>query len=196
MVGATASRSVSGILYRRPLRIVGGDHPSWRSTRGCLAAGEPPVPSVRSCFECRAAGRRRRRSWCALTAPFHPCLIATEVAPSAVCSLLHGMSGFPDLARASTLSCEVPTFLNRALGAQLRSPDRLAVKLKATGLRLRNRRGRSSRRVPRTRRIRGRDTPSATRLRDTAASVTVMPRWETTTLLVVCGVRRRSPPRR
>jgi len=25
------------------------------------------------------------------------------------------MSGFPDLARASTLSCEVPTFLNRAL---------------------------------------------------------------------------------
>ncbi|MFM8970018.1 MAG: hypothetical protein ACKOI3_07290, partial [Actinomycetota bacterium] len=65
--------------------------------------------------------------------PFHPCLIATEVAPSAVCFLLHGMSGFPDLARASTLSCEVPTFLNRALSAQLRSPDRLAVFLKATG---------------------------------------------------------------
>ncbi len=43
------------------------------------------------------------------------------------------MSGFPDLARASTLSCEVPTFLNRALRAQLRSPDRLAVAFKATG---------------------------------------------------------------
>lgn len=107
--GVTASRSVSGILYRRPLRIAGGDHPSWRSTEGCLAASGPLIPSVRSCFECRATGRRRRRPWCALTAPFHPCLIATEVAPSAVCSLLHGMSGSPDLARASTLSCEVPT---------------------------------------------------------------------------------------
>ncbi len=41
------------------------------------------------------------------------------------------MSGSPDLARASTLSCEVPTFLNRAQSAQLRSPDRLAVVLKA-----------------------------------------------------------------
>jgi hypothetical protein len=50
-----------------------------------------------------------------------------------VCFLLHGMSGFPDLARASTLSCEVPTFLNRAQCAQLRSPDRLAVGVKATG---------------------------------------------------------------
>jgi len=28
---------------------------------------------------------------------------------------LQVMSGFPDLARASALSCEVPTFLNRAL---------------------------------------------------------------------------------
>ena len=100
---------------------------------GCLAASGPLIPSVRSCFECRAADRHRCRPWCALTAPFHPCLIATEVAPSAVCSLLHGMSGFPDLARASTLSCEVPTFLNRALSAQLRSPDRLAVAFKATG---------------------------------------------------------------
>ena len=100
---------------------------------GCLAASGPLIPSVRSCFECRATGRRRRRSWCALTAPFHPCLFATEAAPSAVCFLLHGMSGFPDLARASTLSCEVPTFLNRARSAQLRSPDRLAVLLKATG---------------------------------------------------------------
>ena len=43
------------------------------------------------------------------------------------------MSGSPDLARASTLSCEVPTFLNRAQSAQLRSPDRLAVSPKATG---------------------------------------------------------------
>jgi len=102
---------------------------------GCLTASGPLIPSVRSCFECRAADRRRRRSWCALTAPFHPCLIATEVAPSAVCSLLHGMSGFPDLARASTLSFEVPTFLNRALSAQLRSPDRLAVGFKATAVR-------------------------------------------------------------
>jgi len=32
--------------------------------------------------------------------------------PSAVCFLLHEMSGFPDLAFTSTLSCEVPTFLN------------------------------------------------------------------------------------
>ena len=50
-----------------------------------------------------------------------------------MCSLLHGMSGSPDLARASTLSCEVPTFLNRAQSAQLRSPDRLAVIFKAIG---------------------------------------------------------------
>ena len=195
--GVTASRSVSGILYRRPLRVAGGDHPSVRSTRGCLAAGEPPVPSVRSCFECRATDRRRRRPWCALTAPFHPCLIATGVAPSAVCSLLHGMSGSPDLARASTLLCEVPTFLNRALGAQLRSPDRLAVTLKATGRRLRNRPGRSWRRAPRTRRTRGLDTPSAARSHDTTETATVMPRRGTTALLVACGGGRQgSPPRR
>jgi hypothetical protein len=32
--------------------------------------------------------------------------------PSAVCSLLHCPSGFPDLALASTLPCEAPTFLS------------------------------------------------------------------------------------
>ncbi|MFM8521441.1 MAG: hypothetical protein ACKOBK_04950, partial [Acidimicrobiaceae bacterium] len=37
--------------------------------------------------------------------------------PSAVYFLLHVMSGFPDLAFASTLSCEVPTFLNVAMQA-------------------------------------------------------------------------------
>ena len=35
----TASRSISGILYRRPLRIIGDDHPSMRSTRR-LPCGE------------------------------------------------------------------------------------------------------------------------------------------------------------
>jgi len=37
--------------------------------------------------------------------------------PSAVYFLLHVMSGFPDLALASTLSCEVPTFLSVAMRA-------------------------------------------------------------------------------
>ncbi len=38
--------------------------------------------------------------------------------PSAVYFLLHEMLGFPDLAFTSTLSCEVPTFLNVAVRAQ------------------------------------------------------------------------------
>ena len=72
----------------------------------------------------------RSMRWCALTAPFHPCLWrrSCDRRPSAVCFLLHPASGHPDLALASILSCEAPTFL-RTTGkpAAPRSSSRLTV---------------------------------------------------------------------
>ena len=51
--------------------------------------------------------------WCALTAPFHPCLcVARKATPSAVCSLWHFPAGRPDWPLASTLPSGVPTFLD------------------------------------------------------------------------------------
>ena len=69
------------------------------------------VPS-RNCCQLR---------WCALTAPFHPYLLqmSCDVCPSAVYFLLHEISGRPDLVFTSTLSCEVPTFLN----VEMRTPQ-------------------------------------------------------------------------
>jgi len=49
-------------------------------------------------------------NWCALTAPFHPCLCA-KMAPSAVYSLLHFPSRYRDSTLWSVLSCGVRTFL-------------------------------------------------------------------------------------
>jgi len=54
--------------------------------------------------------------WCALAAPFHPCLwwvLLRRRHPSAVSSLWHFPAGRPDWPLASTLPCGVPTFLDQ-----------------------------------------------------------------------------------
>jgi len=64
-------RSLAGVRF--------GDHPSLRPTRGVPLTG-PDGPSVSSARPCSGWGlpsrRGRPRRWCALTAPFHPCLCA------------------------------------------------------------------------------------------------------------------------
>ena len=69
-----------------------GDHPSVRSTRGCWTGRPPPARPCSGWGLPSRPGHPGR--WCALTAPFHPCLCRCR--PSAVCSLLHFPAGHPD----------------------------------------------------------------------------------------------------
>jgi len=79
---------------------------------GGQQAGRPPP--VRPCSRWGLPSRPGRpERWCALTAPFHPCLYAGPGGPppSAVCSLLHCPAGRPDWVLPSTVPCGVRTFL-------------------------------------------------------------------------------------
>ena len=79
-------------------------------------SGGQPVP-VRPCSGWglpRRPGHPGR--WCALSAPFHPCLCPGG--PSAVCFLWHFPAGHPDWPLASTLPYGAPTFLGPVM------PDR------------------------------------------------------------------------
>jgi hypothetical protein len=104
------SRPVGGVLYAPEgvvaihLRGLPGDaapRGGGRATRShawpCSGWGLPSRPGH--------PGR-----WCALTAPFHPCLC--PCGPSAVCFLWHFPAGHPDWHLASTLPCGAPTFLD------------------------------------------------------------------------------------
>ena len=120
----SVSRSVGGILFPGPLRgsrsvtihlcglPVGASGPPG----GVTSADEPPVPTARPCSGWGLPSRRdRSRRWCALTAPFHPCLCPhSRRSPghrrSALCC--PDPSDRSDLALASTLPCGVPTFLD------------------------------------------------------------------------------------
>ncbi len=79
-----ASRPVRRILYRvvpvmaiplgRRLPVGSSGLPEGR-------AGGQPIPSARPCSRWGLPSRRGRpRRWCALTAPFHPCLCGPEAA--------------------------------------------------------------------------------------------------------------------
>ncbi len=90
--------------------VIGRDHPL--PVRPCSGWGLQSHPSHPGC-------------WCALTAPFHPCLCGGHVSsrvdvppPSAVCSLLHFPAGHPGWALPSTLPCGVRTFLGRVTTAR------------------------------------------------------------------------------
>src|SRR5579871_4440193 len=90
-----------------------GGHPSVRPTWG-HRPGQPShdLALLRVGFA-EPPGHPGR--WCALTAPFHPCLIRACARPSAVCSLWHFPAGRPDWPLASTLPCGAPTFLDRVM---------------------------------------------------------------------------------
>ena len=77
---------------------------------GGQRAGSPPP--VRPCSRWGLQSHPGHPGcWCALTAPFHPCLCTGEPVPSAVCSLLHCPAGRPDWVLPSTVPCGVRTFL-------------------------------------------------------------------------------------
>ena len=76
--------------------------------------GRAAQPSIRPCSGWGLPSRPGRPGrWCALTAPFHPCLcltLPTGHRRSALCC--PKPSGHPDLALASTLPGGAPTFLS------------------------------------------------------------------------------------
>ena len=113
------SRPMSRILF--PLR--GGDHPSGPPIAGRLkqlpsdwAGSLRPTTSAkrRGLLPCSRWGLpghlRRRRCRCALTAPFHPDLVA-----EAVYFLLHFPADRSGLLLATTVPCGVRTFLDLRL---------------------------------------------------------------------------------
>ncbi len=106
--GAPGSRPVSRILSRAAIHL-GGPSPT-RSCRrpGTRRAASSSLLGVAPGGACRADPSPGR--WCALTAPFHPCLRPRGVT-SAVCFLLRFPSGFPAWELPSTLPCGVRTFL-------------------------------------------------------------------------------------
>ena len=95
--------------------LVCGDHPSVRSTRRLPRGGR----AARSfCLTLLLVGfTEPRESPHALVRSYRTvsALPVNVSDPSAVSSLLHCPSGRPDLARASTMLCGVPTFLNAFL---------------------------------------------------------------------------------
>ena len=130
-----------------------------------LGAGSPPpssnLPESFSraglkrfpIWSCSAWGlpshRRRRRCWCALTAPFHPYRSDHEapaaVTQSGILPAVYSLLHFPSRLRAwglpSTLPCGVRTFLpGRTVlpGHPRRSPDRLQRRGKYTAFGRRN----------------------------------------------------------
>ena len=87
--GVTGSRPVGGILSGSRVADSVDDHPSLRPTRECLRTGRP-LPA----WPCSGWGLPshpgRPGCWCALTAPFHPCLPGSpEETSQAVCFLWH-----------------------------------------------------------------------------------------------------------
>ena len=77
-VEMVASRPVGGVLSARYGR---GDHPSKRPTRGLPRKGldGQPMSSVWPCSKWGLPSRPGHPDrWCALTAPFHPCLCPAE----------------------------------------------------------------------------------------------------------------------
>ena len=116
------SRPMSRILF--PLR--GGDHPSGPPIAGRLkqlpsdwAGSLHPTTSAlrRGLLPCSRWGLpghlRHRRCRCALTAPFHPDLVA-----EAVYFLLHFPADRSGLLLATTVPCGVRTFLDPRLPVQ------------------------------------------------------------------------------
>ena len=115
-----ASRPVGGILSAPK----GGVAIHLRGLPGTL--GGQPVP-VRPCSGWGLPSRPGHPGrWCALTAPFHPCLCPEG--PSAVCSLWHFPAGHPDWPLASTLALWSPD-LPRPGHAGPRPPGRLATSI-------------------------------------------------------------------
>jgi len=92
--------------------FVCGDHPSMRSTRRSPCGGRA---AHSFCLTLLLVGfTKPRESPHVLVRSYRtvsalPVIVAD---PSAVSSLLHCPSGCPDLARASTMLCGVPTFLD------------------------------------------------------------------------------------
>jgi len=85
----TVSRPVSGVLFPGPLRDSGSVTIHLRGLPGDVRPGQSS--HAWPCFEWGLPSRPSRPGrWCALTAPFHPCLCDPGVpaSPSAVCSLL------------------------------------------------------------------------------------------------------------
>jgi hypothetical protein len=105
---------LAGVLSSA-LRRLGG-HPSVRPTWDVGRATHVPVRPCSGWGLPSRPGRPGR--WCALAAPFHPCLClpGEPGGPSAVCSLWHCPAGRPDWHLASTLPCGAPTFLDAVPG--------------------------------------------------------------------------------
>jgi hypothetical protein len=121
------SRPVGGVLFAAQRRSAGvrGGHPSKRPTWGHRTGSPSPFRPCSGWGLPSRPGHPGR--WCALTAPFHPCLCGRSP-PSAVCSLWHFPSSRPDWPLASTLPCGAPTFLSCSLsGGTPRPPGRLTV---------------------------------------------------------------------
>src|SRR3954454_5349346 len=115
-----ASQPIGGILSAPK----GGVAIHLRGLPGTL--GGPPVP-VRPCSGWGLPSRPGHPGrWCALTAPFHPCLCPEG--PSAVCSLWHFPAGHPDWPLASTLALWSPD-LPRPGQTGPRPPGRLAASI-------------------------------------------------------------------
>ena len=86
-------------------------HPSKRPTWTLAGSLQAVLLGLASGGVCLAAASPQRR--CALTAPFHPYRRATHVWPraEAVSFLWHFPAGFPGSSLATTLPCDVRTFL-------------------------------------------------------------------------------------
>src|SRR5690606_2438547 len=84
-----------------------------------------------------ASRRGRPRRWCALTAPFHPCLcgapVARRTAIGGLLSVALNRQVTPSWLSPAPLPCGVRTFLDTAAAAP-RPPGRLTVGPQATGL--------------------------------------------------------------
>ena len=108
--GRLAAIHLGGASRRRSSGLPGCRARCAVAQRASRRATAPPLFGLAPDGVCQADASPRRR--CALTAPFHPCLIPPVGGPSAVCFLLHFPSGCPALPLASILPCGVRTFLS------------------------------------------------------------------------------------
>jgi len=110
---ATVSRPIGGVLC---LPCGSGGHPSKRPTWGLLLIGADGPPMSHA-WPCSGWGLHSRPGhpgrWCALAAPFHPCLCGPKLAIGGLLSVARP-AGRPDWPLASTLPCGAPTFLDMA----------------------------------------------------------------------------------
>ena len=99
-----------GSVPRVPCGHRGGGHPSVRSTWG----DRPDQSShVRPCSGWGLPSRRGRpRRWCALTAPFHPCLCPVTRAIGGLLSVALNRQVTPSWLTPAPLSSGAPTFLD------------------------------------------------------------------------------------